>query len=158
MRFDIGDFGFDVIAHERKQNGTQIREQFTIDLFYQGQPLSWHPHETGRDDFPGIPNRQVIEWVGQESVDVYENKGTEEKPDFQKVGTKRGADYRTRFWPSLMHQAEKCLVAELGGKRKGEVTDTELAKAAFTEPVELKTRSLEEAAEVLTARESIREG
>lgn len=151
--FSVGSFRFDVLSHERIAVGGGVRERFVVDLFHLDQPLSWHPNQSGRDDFSGIPNRQTFEWVGRESLDVYENRGTEAKPRMVKVGTKRGADYRTRFFTSLIHHAEKAQVAAQAGKRIGEVRDAEMVKAAFAVPVDLKALSLDEAATRLTRAE-----
>lgn len=145
MAFTVNDFSFDILSHERVLADGGVRERFTIDAFHLGQPLDWHPNQQGAEDFPGIPNRQVFEWVGREVLPVHDAAGNP-------VGTKRGADFRTRFWPSIVHHAEKVLAAQAGGKRLGEVADAEVQKRAFTEPVDLKARSLDEAVESLTGR------
>lgn len=132
--FAIGDFSFDVTAHEQVKADGGIRERFTVGLYFQGKPLSWHPNQKGADDFPGSPHLQVIEWVGRESVAVYNDSG-------KLTGTKRGADFRTRFWTTLMHLAEKALIAQQSGKTKAEVTDAEMQKQAFVAPIDLAAKS-----------------
>lgn len=141
----IGDYSFDVMSHETVKAAGSIVERFVVDAFYQGKPLNWHPNQKNADDFPGIPNRQVFEWVGRESVDVYDDLG-------QKTGTKRGADYRSGFFRTLMLKAEKARVAAEGKKTIGDVSDAELQKAAFTAPVDAKALTLDRAGDALVTK------
>ena len=153
----IGDFSFEVLAHATviQRNGRHITdmlgrprnlgaggvlEQFDVRVFYQGEPLPW-----GALDFPAEPHREIFEFYGQESVDVYDDKG-------EKAGTKRGADFRTRFWPSLVNCAEKALAARTLGKPLKDVLDSDFDKVLLVEPVELKTVSIDEAAARLVAK------
>lgn len=147
----IGDYSFDVISHETRKANGGIKERFVVDAFYQGKPLNWHPNSESHD-FPGIPNRQIFEWIGRESVDVYNEAG-------RKVGTKRGADFRTRFWPTLMLKAEKALIASQGERTIAQISDAELQKAAFVDPVDLKAKTIEQATDSLViARSAIPDG
>lgn len=148
MSFVIGDYGFDIISHETLKANGGITERFVIDGYYQDKPLNWHPNSDNHD-FPDMPHRQIFDFIGKESVDVYENRGTEDKPDMVKVGTKRGADYRSNLWTILMLKAEKAQIASQGKRVIGQIADAELTKAAFVEPVDLKAIPLEQAKDVL---------
>lgn len=145
----IGDYSFDVLSHQTVKANGGVTERFVVDAYYQGKPLPWHPNQKNADDFPGLPNRQIFEWVGRESRDVYNDLG-------QKVGTKRGANFGTDgdsgFFSILMLKAEKAHVASESKKAIGEVTDAELVKATFVAPVDLKALPLDRAGSALVTK------
>ena len=133
----MGSYTFDITGHERVVADGVVRERFTVALYLSGQPQPWHPGDSDS-------NVEVHEWVGLEAVDVYDDAG-------QKVGTKRGADYRSRFWPSLLYWADKAVTASKSGKRISEVADSEMTRTRMNrEPVDLKALPLDEAATELT--------
>lgn len=150
--FTLGDFLFDIIDHERTVADGVVRERFVVDAFYQDAPLDWHPNQKDSEDFPGLPNRTNYEFVGREVMDIYENQGTEEEPVYVKVGTKRGADFRSRFWPNLLHHARKVIVATVEAKTITEVTDDEIDKTPYIEPLDLRIRPTDQAADALVGR------
>lgn len=136
-RHAIGSFEFEVLRHETVVNGEIIKERFLVALFRNGLPLAWHPHDA--HDGPAA-NQEWFEWVGRVLVDVRDEDGNV-------VGAKRGADFRTRFWPTLVHFAEKARVSNEAKKPYRDITDAELQVPLLKrEPVSLKSRSLDDAA------------
>ena len=132
MRFNVGSYTFDITGHERIAADGVVREQFAVALYQSGQPQPWHPGDSDS-------NVEVHEWVGRLSVPTADG------------GTKRGADYRSRFWPSLLYWADKAVAASKSGKRISEVADSEMTRTRMNrEPVDLKALSLDEAAAELT--------
>jgi hypothetical protein len=144
LKYTVGAYEFDITGHERIVTNGVVRERFTVALFLNGQPQPWHPGDS-------TSNVEVHEWVGREVVDVYEDRGAQTSPRYVKVGTKRGADFRTRFWPSLLYWADKARAAQTSGKRIGQVADAEITRTRISrEPVDLNARTLDEAATELS--------
>lgn len=140
-RHTVGSFGFEVLRHETVQDGDNIKERFLVALYRNSQPFPWHPNDS--HDGP-TANQEWFEWIGKASIDVYDEDGN-------RVGTKRGADYRTRFWPQLLYWADKAVASQARSKRIGELADSEITRTRMTqEPVDLKSRTLNEAAQELT--------
>lgn len=130
--FAIGDFTFDIISHERVIIGATVEERFVVEASHLGQPLAWSSDRRGS-------NRELFKFVGKLVVDVYDDLGV-------KVGTKRGADFRSSLHRTLFQRAE----AFRTGVRMGRVADAVVAAATSTLRDALKTRSLDEAVEELT--------
>ena len=133
--FTIGDFRFDVVSHERVIVGEMVEERFVIDAFFQDQPFDWNPG--GRPDYPGMPQRENWKFVGKLSQDVYDANGV-------KIGTKRGADFRSSFFRELMRRVDKAQVAQQQGKRISQVTNADL-QGLTPPPINLTTKSLDAA-------------
>jgi len=161
-RHVIGDFEFEILREQRFERRVgdppivdmigrprpdipegDALHQFDIRRYHKGQPL---PHE--ERDFPAEPHREIFEWSGRIAVDVYE----EQAGRAVRVGTKRGADFRSRFWPTLLMLADKAVYASASGRSIGDIEPTEpFPHTRMTrEPVDLKSRTLEEAAAELT--------
>lgn len=206
--FTIGDFRFDVISHDRVIIGEPpaagesdlrtVEDRFVIDAFFQGQPLNWHPNQTGADDFPGIPNRTIYfftgplvvpvyqvfvdaddpmlaavnraqypnlltpQWQGLQPIDRWQDAPQIEDGDgmrpivvYRLSRTKRGADFRGRFWRNLMFCAGRARLAGRLGRAIGDVTaadidrpnnpDRQATRGTFVEPLNLRTMSIGEA-------------
>ena len=159
----------DILNRPRQLGRGGILEQFDVRAFHQGQPLAWGSRGQ-HADFPDEQHREIIEWVGREVVDVRaafdaEVGGNELTPEqaadriehglpvfTRKVGTKRGADFRTRFFRNLMTSLRKAHAARTLGKTVSEVTDEEYDRSEFTEPVTLRGETVDSAVEILTGR------
>ena len=146
--FTIGNIRLDILNHVRVMGEDfptsslgYISEWFEIDCFENDKPLNLYPNQDPHPH-PDAINRLIIGWVGRESIDVYANVGTEESPDFQKVGTKRGADFRTRFFSSVMYRLQKAIDAQTNGQTIKEVVTPTVQ---FTQPIDLKQFTIDDA-------------
>lgn len=153
MRHTIGSFTFDIIAYEERHvtdNGREyVDRRFTVGLYdSRGRPMPWHPH----DKHTGEPHVQTVRFFGRVEVDVYEEKDGERV----KVGTKPGGDWRTRLWPCLVDLAEQARVSALKRRSIYTLSPAELERPLVVEPVNLRARSIEDAAKELTRQESVR--
>ncbi len=137
--FTIGDFRIDVLSHARSTKNGRVEHRFVLDAFYQNLPVDLMPNGTGSYDFPGIPNRTVYSFFGED-------------PD--------GGDFRGRFFHDVMQYVCKAQLAARLNKTLSAVTEADirrssggtanphrtLMRAAFTEPVDLIGLSIEGAA------------
>ncbi len=128
----IGPFRFEILIHETTEGDRSILETFVVDAFYRGQPLNWRPGEIGKDDFPGRPNRQRIQFSG---------------PKQNRDGS-RGTDWRPRLWPHLMFRAQQAAAAAEQGKTIADLRDWKLQP--FEEPRDLRDLDFEAASEHVT--------
>lgn len=152
--FTIGDVQLDVVSSGRTFNPGRfqggVSEWFEIDAWklnrggrIQG-PLDWYPN-TNPHPHPDAPQRMVFIWTGKQAQPVYENQGTEESPNWVQVGMKRGGDFRSRYWKSIVRRLRKAQAAERLGIVVGQVLDADIDTSAFTEPVNLRTSTLNDA-------------
>lgn len=162
--FSIGDFGFEVISHETVTRGEMVEERFVIAHYYQGKPLQ----VSNSPDFKDNPHWEKWKFVGKLSQDVYApfnargeqitdeqariEQAAERKVTYQKVGTKRGADFRTRFFPIIYQRS----VAAQRGVRMGTVDDAEVATATSAVKADLASRTLDGAITRLTQTDTPR--
>lgn len=135
MSLTIDQFRFDFLAHERVLAGDTVKERFLVAVFYQGQPLN------AFTDVPGSPNQEWFEFFGPLVQDVYNDRG-------EKVGTKRGADFRASLPRLLYERAESAR----SGRRMGQVDVAERERVTAVARAALLARSLDEAVQDLTGR------
>lgn len=124
--FTIGDFRFEVLSYSEEGEGASLVRWFIVDAFYQNQPLSWHPNQTGKDDFPGTPNRTRIGFTG------------------------KGGEFRPHIFRTLMRAARKAEAAQRTRRTISDVRERDVDTSAYIEPLDLTTRSISEATSVLT--------
>lgn len=154
--FNLGPVRIDVMAHTRvmgedfpRPDPGAIAEAFQLEVFHA---LTGEPIDLGE----GHGNALTEVWVGREVVDVYDDAG------LNKIGTKRGADFRTRFWPEVRHRVAKYMTAREMGVTIREVRDSDftdgrrgLAIAALRQagnPSDLKAHDVDGAIQSLTGR------
>ena len=154
--FTVALWRFDVLSHVRvrgenfpRPDPGAISEWFEIDVFdaATGLPFDLYPNHNPHPH-PDRPNRLTISWVGREVVDVYNDLGV-------KTGTKRGADFRSRFWPSVIRRCAKARLATRIGQTISDVDSAvidsappalqRLSAGDFTLPQDLKAGSLDAA-------------
>ena len=138
-----------VVSHTRSApTPGVISERFEIDLFNADDT----PLNIIND--PGKPaNRLEIIWIGAETVPVYNELEVQ-------IGTKRGADFRTRFWPTIFRVIGKRLLARDLGKAIGAITPADiaaatgntgaLARAEAVAPLALNAHTIDKSIELLT--------
>lgn len=135
--FTIDNYRFDVISHERVIIGegdtAVIEECFVVECYLNNVPLPWS------NDYPSIRQRENFKFVGKLSQDVYNDAGV-------KVGTKRGADFRSNFHRVLYRKAEAVRL----GTRMGQVLTSRVETRTSVLRGTLKARSLDDAVVELT--------
>lgn len=115
----MGLYNFTILSRTTSTVGGLQRDRFVIDALYNGQPLNWHPNQTGADDYPGISNRTNFDWIAS-----------------------GGSDFRSRFWKILLRRARKARAAQVQGKKVSDVQDSEVETAVIADPVNLSLVSL----------------
>lgn len=146
--FTIGDLEIDVRRHVRvdgskfpRPGADSVADYFIVTARWQGNPIDFYPNQ-GRPIDP-----LAFGFVGKKMLTIYQNVGTEETPVMVPVGTKRGADFRRRFFRIVARRLGKAVLARQLGKTVGQVTEADIAAAAtrlrnvlrgnFTNPVDL---------------------
>lgn len=158
--FIVGPYRIDLFNHVRvrgedfpRPDPGAISEWFEADVFLNGLPLDLYPNQSPHPH-PATPNRLTIGFVGREVVPVYADDGSGQ------IGTKRGADFRTRFWPIVARRLAKAQLAASLGATIGNLDEAAIASAPsavlrllrgdFTRPQDLKAQTLDAAVETLT--------
>lgn len=120
--FTVGQLQIDVIDHVRvrgekfpQPDPGAIGEYFTIVAHYQGQPIDFYPNQ------PKDGARLVFGFSGREVVPI------------QVGGTKRGADFRTRFFRLAARRCMKAVFAARDGVTISAITDTRIGTASLAE-------------------------
>ena len=154
--FSIGQLDIDIVRHVRVDGSRfptpdpgSLGDYFIVDARWQGNSIDFYPNEGRRVD------PLAFGFIGRKVVPVHANTGTEEEPAWTQVGTKRGGDFRSRFFRTVARRLAKAVVARQLNKRVGEVTDADLRAASvairrlaagtFADPVDLKTFALDDA-------------
>lgn len=128
LAFIFGDYQVSITSHETVTKGNTVEERFIIDAFYQGLPFNWN----------GDSNRETFIFSGKSSQDIYDDNGS-------LVGTKRGADIRSRFFPIVLRR----FIAAQQGVRMGQVDSTLIDGPTTALVARLKGLSLSSAIEEL---------
>lgn len=161
--FAIGQLEIDILHHVRVDGARfptpdpdSVGEYFIIGARWQGQPIDFYPNEGGRFD------PLSFGFVGKKALPVFENQGTEDAPVMIQTGTKRGADFRSRFFPLLARRLAKAILAQQLGRRIGELTAADEAGAGivvrrllrngFVQPVDMRLMTIDGAARFLRDR------
>jgi hypothetical protein len=157
--FTIGqDLEIDIRRHVRVDGSRfpvpspdYVADYFIITARWQGQNIDFYPNE-GKPVDP-----LAVGWVGKKVLLVYENQGTETNPVWVEVGTKRGADFRTRMWKMFAYRLGKAVLARQLVKTVGQVTQADVdattpnsrlgraLRGTFVDPVDLTQFNLDDA-------------
>lgn len=149
--FTLGKYRLDVVSHSRVFNPSReentVAEAFEVDLYdisnpTRPEPFDWYPN-TSPHPHPERRQRQTFYWYGKQFQDVYDDLGV-------LVGSKRGADFRTRFFPSIISRIEKAEAASRVGISVKEVKEEDILKSDLSEPVDMRRMALNIAVESLT--------
>lgn len=172
--FTLGQLEIDILRHVRVDGSrfptsdpTAIADYFVVEARWQGAAIDFYPNQ-GRPHEP-----LAFGFVGRKSIPVYEpyDPTTDAALDtatassrrnsggaiaYRQVGTKRGGDFRTRFFRLVAYRLGKALLAQQLGKTISEVTSADEAGAGdavrrlligdFPEPAGLKQLSIDDAA------------
>ncbi len=144
-----------VRRHKRQYlpDGVHLIEWFLLACAFNGTPIDMFPGEDKPIDY------EAFGFKGKISQDVYENQGTVEAPVWVKIGTKRGADFRSRFFKQVVPRAARAFRAGQLGKTIGQLTPADISGAAtnlrnactgnFPDPTDLKAMTLDDAVKFL---------
>ena len=145
--FEVGAYRIDILSHVRvmgedfpRPDPGAISEWFQADIFKDGLPLDLYPNQVPHPH-PTTPNHLTIGWVGRESVPIA-------------GGTKVGADFRSRFWLSVMLRILKADGAANQGVRIGQLADSDLPPMPPL-PNDFRNRTREQAIQALTGNELV---
>lgn len=161
--FTVGQLEIDVLQHRRvdgsrfpRPSPDYIADYFLINARWQGVAIDFYPNQ-GRPVDP-----LAFGFIGRKVVPVHTLvSGSDETGDavYQQTGTKRGGDFRSRFFRVVVRRAAKAVRARQLGKRIGEVTEADIASAGvvlrraltgdFNDPENLKLLDIDNAAKAL---------
>ncbi len=157
--FSLANLRLDILSHVRvrgedfpRPDPGAISDWFEIDVFTAaGAPVDLYPNQTPHPH-PEAKNRLTIGWVGREAVPVFFG-------DLQ-VGTKRGGDFRSRFWRAIARRVAKAQLAARRGIALREVTEGHISQAPaalrgllagdIAEPLDLRAADIDAAVVALT--------
>ena len=147
LTFTIGDLSFDVTRHVRV-DGSRFptpSSDYLGDYFVT--VCRWQS---------AVVLREAVGFIGKKVQPIYENQGTAQNPVWVQIGAKRGGDFRSRFFGSIARRTGKIVRGQQLGKTYSEVTEADIASAGvalrrllrgtFTDPVDLATFSIDDAA------------
>lgn len=156
-----------------------VAEAFEVDCYdVSGRspvPFDWYPNAEPHPH-PERVQRQTFFWAGKQFQDVRapfnpdtDQQITEEEAqqrrdnidprtgladplpvDYRVVDSKRGADFRARLFPSILRRIRKAEAAKLLGLVVGAVTEVDLEKTVVADPIDLRSKTLNDAVFDLT--------
>lgn len=145
--FTVGSYRLDFVTHSRvfgehfpRPTANAVAECFEVDCYdvsgRRPEPFDWYPNAKPHPH-PERPQRMTFYWAGEQFHPTTS-------------GGKRGADFRTRLFPTILQRIRKAEAALRLGVPIGDVPADALDKRPIDEPLDLRGKALNEAVLDLT--------